>query len=168
MLKQLINIISQRWAGVLLTIFILCNAYIMIPVAVEQRPLTPSFVKDIGSYLTKHLNLQDKILVDSPGDDNLMEAVLMYSKVYEFRRVFRVSRKIVDRHLHVDGESVMDKLNKEQPRFIVYAPEGYLPDVLHFSSPGKREEKYGIIFDFLYESGPYRIYEATYEKDSEL
>ncbi|UCH11865.1 MAG: glycosyltransferase family 39 protein, partial [Candidatus Omnitrophota bacterium] len=166
MIYKLLHIIGQRWRRVILALFIAYFAYRMVPAAIQQRPVTPSFVKDIGCYLSTHLNPQDKILVDSPYHDDFMEAILMYSKVYEFRRAFCIPRKIVDQHHLVDEKGVMDILNKEQPRFIVYAPEGYLPDVLLFSSLGKREKKHGIIFDFLYESGPYRIYEAIYRKGS--
>lgn len=161
--KQFTHKINHRIAGVALTILVVSLACVMVSIAIKQKPIYPSFTRDIGSYLANHVNAKDKILIDTTGDDNFMLAIWMNSKVFERERIFRCPRKIVNGHLRVDERTTMDILDIKKPRFIVYAPEGrFLSSALDFSTPGKREEKYGVVFEFIYESGPYRIYEVFY------
>lgn len=165
MLQRAVRKITKGRTWVPLIIFVVFFSSRMMPMAIDQKPMTPFFVKDIGSYLARYLTEEDSILVDTTEDDDLTEGIIMYSKIFDKRRTFRVPRRHVNNFFHIDEERVKHILKETKPRFIVYSTKGYLPEALHFSSIGKREERDGIVFNFIYESGPFRIYEAIYKKD---
>lgn len=157
--------LHQRSIGVVLGILAASLVCAMLPTTMTQRAVYPTFTKDIGSYLAKHAGREDKILLDTTGDDNLMEAVIMNSGIYKEQRIFRCPRKIMDRRLSIDETAVLHILHQEKPRFFVYAPEGrFLAAFFRFSSTTNREERFGAFFEFVFESGPFRVYEVFYPK----
>ena len=142
-----------------LVIFVLFVAYISIRNPYIKGPIAPTFVKEISSYLGKQATSDDRILIDYDGDEDNVYVIVLYS-LLDSKQFLIVPRKIESERKYADEKQVLNYLMEEKPRFVLYSPKGYLPEIFHFSLNRKREEEYGFIFDLVYERGAYRIYEV--------
>lgn len=132
------------------------NSYSEKLLSVSPRLRYPARIKAVGDYLRSHLGPQDAVVIDDYNVESNVIADAAGLPVPRGQRAYLVSNK--------HSISVVDYINTEHPRLLVYADGGVLSNTINLPTTCQEAERIdGIVYECVFAGQVYRVYKLSYQ-----